>query len=187
MSDQPHHPPRIIFAEAHLRPLRPADASAFFAYLSDPAVTELTSYPPVTMPLVESMIQKSQTRWAGGELAKWAIALRRDDQLIGTCGFNDFSAAHRWAELAYDLAQAFWGKGLMRQAAAAAIDWAFADGQIDRVHAYVRTDNMRSAILLERLGFVREGCLRSFRVCRGRACDLYVYGLLRAEWAAKQK
>lgn len=181
-----HHPPTIDLPEAHLRPLRPADAAALFAYLSEPAVTELTSYPAVTMSLVESMIQKSQTRWAASELAKWAIALPADDQLIGTCGFNDFSAPHRWAELAYDLAPAHWGKGLMRHAVSAAIDWAFAHGQIDRVQAFVRTDNVRSATLLERLGFVREGCLRSFRICRGRAYDFYVYGLLREESAGKK-
>ena len=94
---------------------------------------------------------------------------------------------HRWAELAFDLSQAHWGKGLMRQAVAAALQWTFRQDQVDRVHAFVRVDNRRSERLLERSGFVREGCLRSYRVCRGQPYDFYVYGLLRSDWAAAQQ
>jgi ribosomal-protein-alanine N-acetyltransferase len=70
----------------------------------------------------------------------------------------------------------------MQKAAAAALGWAFDQGAIDRVHAFVRVDNARSERLLERCGFVREGRLRSYRVCRGRPHDFHVYGLLRADW-----
>ena len=41
--------------------------------------------------------------------------------------------------------------------------------------------------LLERSGFVREGCLRSYRVCRGQPHDFYIYGLLRSDWVAAQQ
>ena len=153
---------------ARLRPLRATDAAALHAYLRDPAVTELTAYPVVTMTLVEAMIERCIRRWDAGEPSKWGIALEHDDQLVGTCGFNDWSPVHRWAELAYDLAQSHWGKGLMRQAVAAVLEWTFRQDQVDRVHAYVRVDNERSQRLLDRSGFVREGRLRSYRVCRGQ-------------------
>jgi ribosomal-protein-alanine N-acetyltransferase len=186
MTDKPRHPPTIELDGARLRPLQVADADALFAYLRDSVVTELTAYPVVSMPMVEGMIERSHSRWAAGELSKWAVALPHDDQIIGTCGFNEWSQVHRWAELAYDLAQAHWGKGLMRQAVAAVLQWTFQQDQVDRVHAYVRVDNRRSQRLLERSGFVREGCLRSYRVCRGQAHDFHIYALLRSDWAAVQ-
>jgi RimJ/RimL family protein N-acetyltransferase len=186
MADNPPHPPTIELDGARLRPLRLTDAAALYAYLRDPVVTELTAYPVVSVPLVESIIERSMSRWAAGELAKWGVALQQNDELVGTCGFNEWSQPHRWAELAYDLAPAHWGKGLMRQAVAAVLDWTFRQDQVDRVQAFVRVDNRRSATLLERTGFVREGCLRSFRVCRGQAHDFYVYGLLRSDWPAAQ-
>jgi RimJ/RimL family protein N-acetyltransferase len=186
MADRPQHPPTIELDGARLRPLRAADADALYAYLRNPAVTELTSYPEVSAPLVEAMIERSLSRWAAGELSRWGVALPQDDQLVGTCGFNDYSQVHRWAELAYDLAQGHWGKGLMGRAVAAVLQWAFRQDQVDRVQALVRVDNTRSARLLERSGFVREGCLRSFRVCRGQRHDFYIYGLLRSDWAAQQ-
>ncbi len=187
MADNPQHPPTIDLGGARLRPLRVADADALHAHLRDPAVTELTAYPPASLALAETMIERSLSRWAAGEPSRWAVALPQDDQLVGTCGFNDWSQAHRWAELAYDLAQAHWGKGLMRQAVAAVLQWAFGQGLVNRVQAFVRVDNTRSQRLLERSAFVREGCLRSFRVCRGQPHDFYVYGLLRSDWAAAQQ
>lgn len=187
MADKPQHPPTIELDGACLRPLRAADADAFYNYLRDPAVTELTAYPVVTAPMVEAMIERYLSRWAAGELSKWAVALPHDDQLVGTCGFNEYSQVHRWAELAYDLARPHWGKGLMRQAVTAVLQWTYRQDQVDRVHAFVRIDNRRSQLLLERSGFVREGCLRSFRVCRGQPYDYYVYGLLRSDWAAAQQ
>jgi len=186
MSNNPQHPPTIELAGARLRPLRMVDADALYAYLSDPAVTELTAYPLVTLPLVEAMIERCLNRWSAGELSKWGIALPDNDQLVGTCGFIEWSPVHRWAELAYDLAQAHWGKGLMRQAVAAVLQWTYRQQQVDRVHAFVRVDNRRSQHLLERIGFVREGCLRNYRVCRGQAHDFYIYGLLRSEWAGTE-
>jgi ribosomal-protein-alanine N-acetyltransferase len=186
MTDEPHHPPTIDLDGARLRPLRAADADALYDYLRDPAVTELTAYPVVSVPLVEALIERSRGRWAAGEPAKWGVALRDDDRVVGTCGFNEWSPAHRWAELAYDLARPHWGTGLMRQAVTAVLEWTYRQDQIDRVHAFVRVDNRRSARLLERTGFVREGCLRSYRVCRGRPHDFSVYSLLRSEWTAPQ-
>jgi len=187
MADKPQQPPTIEIDGARLRPLRAADAAALYAYLRDPVVTELTSYPVASVAMVEAMIERAASRWAAGDLSRWGVALQHDDQLVGTCGFNEHSKAHRWAELAFDLAQAHWGKGLMRRAVAAVLQWAYSQDQVDRVHAFVRVDNGRSERLLERSGFVREGRLRSYRVCRGRPHDFYIYGLLRSDWAAAQR
>jgi ribosomal-protein-alanine N-acetyltransferase len=186
MADKPQRPPTIELDGARLRPLRVADVDALYAYLRDPAVTELTSYPLASIPLVEAIIERSMDHWAAGELGKWGIALEHDDQLVGTCGFHEWSREHRWAELAYDLAQAYWGQGLMRQAVAAVLQWTFRQNQVDRVHAFVRVDNRRSERLLECSGFVREGCLRGYRICRGQPYDFYIYSLLRSDWAAVQ-
>ncbi|MBK6922499.1 MAG: GNAT family N-acetyltransferase [Deltaproteobacteria bacterium] len=174
--------PTLELEAAVLRPLRASDAAALFDYLRDPAVTERTSYPEPSLSLAEAIIARAHARWAAGEPSKWGLVVRDGDVLVGTCGFNEYSAAHRWAEVAFDLAQPQWGRGLMGAAATAVLGWAFAHDRIDRAQAYVRDDNLRSQRLLERLGFEREGCLRSFRVCRGQRRDFYVYGLLSSAW-----
>jgi ribosomal-protein-alanine N-acetyltransferase len=187
MAGKPGHPPTIELAGARLRPLREEDVEALHAYLRDPVVTGLTSYPPVSLPMVEAMIERSASRWAADGLSRWGVALEQEDQLVGTCGFNDWSREHRRAELAFDLAPAHWGKGLMRQAVAAVLQWTYLEERADRVHAFVRVDNERSERLLERSGFVREGRLRSYRLCRGEPHDFYIYALLRWDWTAAQQ
>lgn len=97
-------PPAIELDGLRLRALRPDDAEALHAYLRDPAVTELISHPAVTPALAEATIERARNRWAAGEPSKWGMALAHDDRLIG-------SPAHRWTELACDLAQDHWGKG----------------------------------------------------------------------------
>jgi hypothetical protein len=51
----------------------------------------------------------------------------------------------------------------MARALRLGIPWAFAEHALARVQAFVSLDNEPSARLLERLGFVREGVLRSYR------------------------
>src|SRR5262249_61947890 len=66
------HPPTIELDGARLRPLRiVADAAALYGYLRDPAVTELTSYPVMSEPMVDAMIGRAWSRWAAGEPSKW--------------------------------------------------------------------------------------------------------------------
>jgi [ribosomal protein S5]-alanine N-acetyltransferase len=175
-------PPKIEIAGACLRLLRADDVDALYAYLSNPLVTQLTSFPEVTRSLAEAIVERTRSRWKAGELSKWGIALRENDQIVGTCGFNEWSRDHRWAELAYDLAPEQWGKGMMREAVAAVLHWIFERDEIDRVQAFVRVDNDRSKGLLTRSGFAQEGRLRGFRVCQGQPHDFYIYSLLRGEW-----
>ncbi len=175
-------PPTLEFEGACLRAMRVSDTEAILGYLSDPAVTERTSFPEITRAIVDGMIERATTRWAAGELSKWAIVRKTDHRAVGTCGFNDWSRTHGWAEIAYDLAREEWGKGLMIQAVSAVIQWTFENTGVNRIQAFVRVDNTRSEKLLERLGFVREGRLRQFRVRRGQRFDYGVFGLLRSEW-----
>ena len=178
----PELPPKIELNGTWLRGLRITDALALYDYLQKPVVTERTSYPEVSLSLANRIIEKSQTRWATGELSKWGLALRENDRVIGTCGFNNWSKTERWAELAYDLAPEFWGRGLMRQAVKAILEWSFQQDHIDQILAYVRVDNERSIAFLERNGFMRDSCLRGFRVCQGVPYDFYLYRLLKSDW-----
>jgi len=174
--------PTFELSGVRLRPLRPEDAEAWHAYLSDPEVTELTSYPEMSLPDVRSMVEKCRAGFASGSSFKWAIALQSDDVLVGTCGFNEWSRTHRRAELAYELARPYWGRGFVAQSVAASLDWAFTHGGLNRVHAFVMVGNTRSERVLERAQFTREGCLRSFRVSRGQPRDFCLYSILRPEW-----
>jgi RimJ/RimL family protein N-acetyltransferase len=52
----------------------------------------------------------------------------------------------------------------MSEAVTAVVDWAFSEPSVLRVGAVCDIDNQRSARLLERAGFEREGILRSWAI-----------------------
>jgi RimJ/RimL family protein N-acetyltransferase len=175
-------PPTIDLAGVRLRELRPEDAVACHAYLSDPLVIEFTSQPVMSLPEVQAMIERCRAGYASGSSCTWAIASQADDELVGACGFNTLSRSQGWAELAYDLARSHWGRGFIAQAIGPCLRWAFQQPEFNRVHAFVMVGNTRSERVLERAGFTREGRLRSYRTCRGQPRDYWVFSILRQEW-----
>ncbi len=176
------NPPTIELDGVRLRGLRPEDAAPWYAYLSDPAVTESTSYPAMSLQAVRSMIERYSAGYAAGTSCKWAVAKQAGDELVGTCGFNELSRRQGWVELAYELAAAYWGRGFIAQAVAACLGWAFEQTEFNRVHAFVMVGNARSERVLERTRFTREGLLRAYRTCRGHPRDFWVFSILRPEW-----
>lgn len=172
-------PPTLPFGEFRLRSLRLGDEIAWHKYLADPSVIEHTSFPVLDIDAVRAMVARHIGEYAAKASCRWALADPNDD-LIGTCGFYRWSLASAHVDLVYDLAAAHWGKGIMRHAVTAAVEWAFATAHFHRVQAYVITSNQRSIALLERCGFAREGMLRHFRIARGEPRDCYLYARISA-------
>jgi RimJ/RimL family protein N-acetyltransferase len=106
---------------------------------------------------------------------RWALARANDDELIGSCGYTRWSREQGSAELAYDLAPMYWGRGLMSAAVRAAVTWALGAGSLSRVEAFVMTTNEPSIAVMEHTGFKRERMLAGYRVARGVPRDFYGY------------
>ena len=86
-----------------------------------------------------------------------------DAAIIGTCNYTNivrgpFQACH----LGYQVALAEQGKGLMQEALRAGNGFMFEDRRLHRIMANYRPENYRSAHLLERLGFRREGLAQDY-------------------------
>jgi RimJ/RimL family protein N-acetyltransferase len=88
--------------------------------------------------------------------------------------------SHR-AEIGYWLAPQFWGEGIMTNAVAAFVKYAFEQFELSRLTAHVFSGNIASARVLEKNGFTLEGTLRQHFLKDGQLLDARVYGLLRSE------
>jgi [ribosomal protein S5]-alanine N-acetyltransferase len=64
--------------------------------------------------------------------------------------------------LGYAIDHRYQGKGLMKEALGAAIDFAFQELALHRIHANHMPENERSAVLLDKLGFAIEGYARQY-------------------------
>lgn len=100
-----------------------------------------------------------------GTAARWVLLEPGEGRptVVGTASFTHIARGPFQAcLLGYQIARAHEGRGLMREALDATIDFAFGELRLHRIMANYRPENTRSGHLLERLGFVREGIAREY-------------------------
>ena len=94
---------------------------------------------------------------AGREL-RWVLFDAQDARMIGRINFTSIARGpFQSCLLGYQIDVACQGRGLMREALAAAIAHVFDVLRLHRIEANYRPHNVRSGALLARLGFQRTG------------------------------
>jgi ribosomal-protein-alanine N-acetyltransferase len=100
-----------------------------------------------------------------GTAVRWVAMARGTEspEVVATCNYTQIARGpFRACVLGYQVARRHEGRGLMAEALAATLDYAFRELRLHRVMANYRPENARSARLLERLGFSREGYARDY-------------------------
>ena len=105
-----------------------------------------------------------------------------DRRLLGTCALWRIDAQCRRAELGYILDFHAWGRGYMNEALSGLLDYGFTELDLNRIEADTDARNERSARLLERLGFLKEGLFRERCIVNDEISDSAMYGLLLRDW-----
>jgi RimJ/RimL family protein N-acetyltransferase len=166
-----------------LRRFRASDAPVLAAYRSDP---EVARYQPWDAPFPLDRAETAVRRFATGSPSgpgwfQYAIELTAEATLIGDVAVRLHDNL-RQAEIGFTLATAYQKRGYATEAVSAVLDRLFRVQGLHRVMGECDVRNTRSAALLERLGFTREGLLRQQTFIKGEWTDDLLYGLLAAEW-----
>lgn len=170
--------PEFFLPNCRLRRIHRNDVEAIFAGLSNPQVV---AHYGVSYDSLEATDE--QMRWYDALLEEhrgiwWGVTLPGRDELIGACGFNDWSHSDRSLDIGYWLMPEHWGRGLMQDCLPTILRFALGTLGVHRIHADVEPENSASTRLLERLGFVFEGTLRDVECKGGRFLNLHQYSLL---------
>lgn len=161
-----------------LRQLNETDAAALFKVLCDDQVmTWWSSGPHQTIEETATYISWNAATDQGHRC--WAIT-RDNDEALGWVILIEKRPAV--CELGYILRRDQWGHGLMREACAAVISFAFTTLQTRRVFADADPENAGSIALLKSLGFRQEGHLRAEWETHIGVRDSLIFGLLAGEW-----
>ena len=107
-----------------------------------------------------------------------AITLPGSGRLIGTCGIRRKQENDLEADIGYELAPDYWGKGYATEAALAIVEFGFRELELHRVSSWCIAENAASSRVLERVGLRLEGRLRENEYFKGRWWDTLLYGLL---------
>jgi ribosomal-protein-alanine N-acetyltransferase len=168
--------PRLL-----LRPFRSTDRGAFARWADDPAYRRHLG---PDHPGVDEFVEHNAAADGETELA-WVVSLLETDAPIGSV-FLGVERPDGLGHLACLIGPDHWGRGVGTEAARAVIDYAFARLGLAKVYARAAAGNTASVRGMETLGMRCEGRLREQRIDHaGNRVDELVYGLLQAEWAAR--
>jgi ribosomal-protein-alanine N-acetyltransferase len=125
-------------------------------------------------------IETSRAEFAAGRAAQ-LVALPAEGAafLIARISFSQIvRGPFQSCMLGYSIDRGHEGRGLMTEALRAALDWVFDELKLHRVQANHRPENERSARVLQRLGFVREGVARQYLFIDGAWRDHVLNALI---------
>ena len=172
--------PEIKTERLLLRRITDADAPELLFLRSDETVMKyIDREKPKSLEEALAFIQIVNANIDKNESVMWAIALQdKPDTLIGNIGFWRIINKHYRSEIGYMLHPSFWGKGIMKEALLAAIDFGFNHMKLHSIEAHINPDNTASGKLLEKTGFVREAYFKEDFFFRGKFIDSAIYSLL---------
>lgn len=113
---------------------------------------------------------------------RWGICTHESTTLLGTCGFLKWNREWNSCLMRYELKAEARGQGYMHEALRCALVWAFANMNLNRIGAQIHPANRPAIMVVEKLGFAREGLLRKAGYWDEQYHDLCKYGLLKSEF-----
>jgi len=165
-----------------LREILPHDAEDIFGIFSDSEVmTYYDSQPMTTLHEAKAMIDRFGALRQNDSGCRWGLTLKGSDKIVGTCGIIRRNKAFFSATLGYELSPTYWGRGLMAEALATVLDYAFDHLELNRIQATTNLDNHRSVSSLLKLEFKEEGILRQWGFWKDQFHDVRCFSLLKCD------
>lgn len=174
--------PEFDFEGYKLRAFRKNDADDLYKCLSDPDVTELTSFELNSFDQITKLIEASSIKFNKKHGINWAIVDKKTDRVIGFYGLVWIDPHNSRTEVGFILAKEYWNKGITTQVLKRILELVFTKLGVNSVEATAMVGNNASARVLEKCGFKKEGTLRELRYCRGTYHDFWKFSLLQKEW-----
>ena len=166
-----------------LRGLAVSDCFDMYEYSRKPEVTEFLSwYPHEDLEYTKEYLKNLKSHYALGTFYDWAVVLKEENKMIGTCGFTNIYSQHDSAEIGYVLNPKYRGRGIAPEAALKVVDFGFNVLGLNRIEAKYIVGNSASKRVMEKLGMKFEGVARSSMLIKSRYVDIGVCSILHNEF-----
>lgn len=122
-----------------------------------------------------------ETKIQNNEGINWAITLKGNPKLIGVIGHYRIQLENYRAEIGYMILPEFNGLGIVTEAVKEVVKYGFEIMKLHSIEAVIDPDNVASACVLKKNGFVKEAHLKENEFHDGRFYDSVIYSLLNKE------
>ncbi len=138
----------------------------------------LTPWEPIreanffTLQNFSRILDQNQKDYKTDSALRFTIFDESRNFVIGVCNFtNIIYGPFQACNLGYSIAEKYQGMGLMKEVLEVAIDYVFEGLNLHRIMANYLPSNSRSAELLTKLGFEKEGIAKSYLKIAGKWQD----------------
>lgn len=165
-----------------LRAFAAQDVDLVRSVASDPLIPLITTVPTSgTLPDALSFIDRQHDRLASGAGYSFAIADEATGEAVGAIGLWLRDLASGRASAGYWIGADHRRRGYAVAALDAISRWGLSLDRIHRIELQIEPRNEGSWRAAERVGYVREGLMRSWRQVGPDRRDMYLYSLLPAD------
>lgn len=166
-----------------LRPYTTEDAEKMYRnWASHDAVTKYLTWPVhESVEVTRWILSQWEAEYSNSAVYHWGIVLKDSDELIGDIAVVRLREDTAAAELGWCIGDAWWGQGIMPEAALAVRDFLFDRVGFHRVEAKHDRNNPKSGRVMQKLGMHCEGTLRSAEINNQGICDIVVYSILKED------
>lgn len=166
-----------------LRKIKLDDIDDMYEYASDASVTKyLTWYPHDSKAYTFEYVSYLQGRYKVGDFFDWAVTLKSNGKMIGTCGFTRFDFFNDSAEIGYALNPKYHGRGIATEAVARVIEFGFKNLGLNRLECRYMVENIASRRVMEKNGMIFEGVRRQGVLVKGIYRDVGVCAILKSDY-----
>ncbi|MFK8080369.1 MAG: GNAT family N-acetyltransferase [Granulosicoccus sp.] len=167
-----------------MRPIEVSDAdivSGWYQQLDDVSIFDRQVPLPINQTDAATLIQ-ALVNDHEKEKCHWFLTEDAQGAAVGMCGLENINMLHGHAILPMFIAERWRRSGVGIRMACMMIDLAFKQLRLNRVATLHRADNTASEVLLNRLGFKKEGTSRQSWFSQGQYYDVVNVAVLVDEW-----
>jgi ribosomal-protein-alanine N-acetyltransferase len=140
-----------------LRELRPADAAKIFSMRSNGMGNHFIARLKMTnRAAAERLIEKSIALHKNRNGIGWVGVLKDNNEIVGTCGFNNIDHYNMSAELGGELSTEHWGKKMAGEAVYEIIRFGFNIMNLHTIEAKVSPGNKGAILILKQMDLSRK-------------------------------
>lgn len=152
------HMPRLETERLLLRRMLVGDCYDMYEYARLAEVTKhLTWSPHPNVEYTKEYLAYLSHHYQLGDFYDWAVILKEENKMIGTCGFTRFHFPHDSAEVGYVINPKYRGRGIAPEALSEVLRFGFEMIGLHRIEAKYMLGNEASRRVMEKVGMHFEG------------------------------
>ena len=166
-----------------LRRISRKDTRDIFEYSKDSRTSKyLLWYPHSSISDTKRQVRNILKRYKKGNLYDYAVILKKNGKMIGTCGFTKIEPLDDRAEIGYVINPDFWGHGYATEAVKRILAFGFEELGLERIEARFIKGNESSFKLMQRVNMTLEGTVRNGVKAKGKYHNVGVCSILSDEY-----